>query len=394
LLKKPRDVSGIPEALPPGVPPITVHRKETTMTTQSTRSESLRAPYVSGNGVAPKVLILGGGERANDDKERHRVIRLSKALGGWGFAALPKIANTGESLAATLRNEAPDIVLSTFLEFPSGNGDVFSETIRSGAVWIGATAQSLRLARDKSAMKTLWSQGGLCTPEWMVVSREVDGGLRGIERLDAFTRFPYIVKPLRGGNSRGIGEDSVAQNQLELLAKASVVANEFGAALVERFVSGGAGSREFTATLVGSAQRGLIGVVELSKRDGRGGLITEGEKDEETIVARPVGDGPLSRRISKAARRAFILADSRDYARCDFLLHEGRLYAIEVNGQPMIPDPWFEAGARASGLASTAYVSAIVMAGAYRAARTGLAFVPIPSGLEEALGAEIVARIA
>jgi hypothetical protein len=48
---------------------------------------------------------------------------------------------------------------------------------------------------------------------------------------------------------------------------------------------------------------------------------------------------------------------------------DGKIYAIEINGQPMVPDRWFAACARTKNLDDDQYLNAIFWAGLVRTAR-------------------------
>ena len=87
-------------------------------------------------------------------------------------------------------------------------------------------------------------------------------------------------------------------------------------------------------------------------------------------------------------------AGARDYARCDVILEGGVLEAIELNGQPMVPDSWFEACAADAGLDAAQYLRAIVFAGMARVSREGQAFVGMPAQLAASLPAAVMKRLA
>jgi len=74
----------------------------------------------------------------------------------------------------------------------------------------------------------------------------------------------------------------------------------------------------------------------------------------------PVNDPILRCELIAFASQAFLSAGVQDYARCDILAAEGRYYAIEINGQPMLPDKWFDACAAGAGLTQAAYLQAIL----------------------------------
>jgi D-alanine-D-alanine ligase-like ATP-grasp enzyme len=140
--------------------------------------------------------------------------------------------------------------------------------------------------------------------------------------------------------------------------------------LVERYI-GGKGAREFTVALIGGdAPR--FGAAEIIKPAGSV-CVTAADKDRGLAAPRPIADAELGGRVAAAAARAIAAAGVRDYARCDLILSGGELQALEVNGQPMLPDPWFDACAAAAGLDAAGYVAAIAGAALARRGASGAA---------------------
>ncbi|MBP6086934.1 MAG: hypothetical protein KA449_01865, partial [Pelolinea sp.] len=78
-----------------------------------------------------------------------------------------------------------------------------------------------------------------------------------------------------------------------------------------------------------------------------------------------------------------------DYARLDVMHVNGKFYAIEINGQPMIPDKWFEACAQGVGLNKTQYLNAIFFAGIQRNIHAGYHHLKVPEMLNKLLPEEI-----
>jgi D-alanine-D-alanine ligase len=346
----------------------------------------------------PMVLVIGrcDGSPSRSEKVADRNRALSYRLREGGFIAENIDVNDAGQLRAALRDARPDMAFCSFFRFPGYSGgdrylqDACSE---SGVVWIGSPIEAMELALSKPSMKSHWRLAGIRTPDWLVVAKASDGSLEGIERLERARDFPYIVKPANDGNSRGIRNTSVVWSSLELYSLASWVAENYGAALVERFVSGGQDSREFTVAMIGNGARAIVSPVEVVKPGDGSLVVTEDDKDRDSARAVPIGNGRLRERVARLARDAFLSAGARDYARCDILLHEGTLYAIELNGQPHIPDSWFGACARETGLDELQYVNAIALAAISRSLKEGRAFVSAPRGLERLMPDRVLERL-
>jgi D-alanine-D-alanine ligase len=348
----------------------------------------------SGPGQSPHILVLSPGVAdAKRASEKARFASLIEALGAAGVFGSHAFVDSPESLESLIAATRPDIAFSSFFRFDSG-AYLREALIAEGVAWIGSTSEVLELALSKSRMKARWRLHGIPTPEWHVIRRNKDGSIDGIEFIEGMRDFPYIVKPANEGNSRGIDAGSVVRSSLELYARASLIADEFGDVLVERFVSGGADSREFTVALIGNGTRSIVSGVEICKAEPGALLITEEDKEQQTTLVAPIEERKLKEKVERLAVRIFVASGARDYARCDILLHEGKLYAIEMNGQPMVPDRWFEACAREAGLDSRQYPCAIALAGIEGNAETGHAFIPIPRDMKKILPPLVFERLA
>lgn len=91
-------------------------------------------------------------------------------------------------------------------------------------------------------------------------------------------------------------------------------------------------------------------------------LITSDDKDGHRTVMTPLEPEEIELFVP-FAQNAFESAGVRDYARGDFFFADGKFWAIEINGQPMIPDPWFEGAAGFAGISEAQYLVGIVASG-------------------------------
>jgi len=338
--------------------------------------------------------------KENDDtrqaSENARFHRMAEALSAGGMLAEHITPADLEGFDNAIANYNPDIAFCAFFRFDGhgdGEGYLRDSLLNAGVAWIGSSSDTMELALSKPRMKAHWRLNGILTPDWFIVRKFQDGSIDGLGMIENARDFPYIVKPSSEGNSRGIDGGSVVRSPLELCARASMIAEEYGEALVERYVSGGDDSREFTVAMIGIGVNAIVAAIEVRKGSMDSVVISEDDKDHQTTALLPVGDLRLKARIEDLARKIFMASGARDYARCDILLHEGKLYAIEMNGQPMVPDRWFEACACEAGLDERQYINAIAMAGIAGNARAGYAFIPIPQEMEKMLPNSIIERL-
>ncbi|MCJ7531147.1 MAG: hypothetical protein MUO64_08970 [Anaerolineales bacterium] len=81
-----------------------------------------------------------------------------------------------------------------------------------GFPYIGSDETALELVLSKAALKGVWRATGIQTPGYFVGSGSSAGMIDGFDQLEVKQEFPYIVKPSKGGNSRGILEDPIVFN--------------------------------------------------------------------------------------------------------------------------------------------------------------------------------------
>jgi len=343
-----------------------------------------------GSSEEPRLIILSQGQndaiRQEDEPDRFET--MASMLEAGGIRARYEGVRSQKEFRYIICQDTPDMVFSSFFRLDGGIGPGFylrEALINDCVAWVGSRSETLELALSKPRIKALWRLYGIATPEWTVIRKNDDGSISGLESIEGLRAFPYIVKPAREGNSRGIDANSVVYSPLELYARATLIAEEYDEALIERFVGGKSDSREFTVALIGNGHNSIVSAVEIRKSRAGSMVITEADKEQHRTMAVPIEDIRLKEKVERLARRIFASADVRDYARCDILQHEGHLYALELNGQPMVPDLWFEACASAAGLDTRQYLNAIILAAIVGNARTGHAFIPIPRDMERIL---------
>lgn len=299
--------------------------------------------------------------------------RLAFLLSEAGYETFLEPADSVASLAAAIASYAPDIVFSAADHLAAGlsawdeEAPGFSRSINVhswledlGIPYVGSPPEVIELALSKSALKERWIKAGIPTPEF--VAADMRDGEAALAALAAAS-LPCIVKPSDAGNSRGIGKDSVAHDRAELAALAAKVGEAYPAIIAERYLGEFPDFREFTCACIGNgaARRFLPAEIVFAGATERR-IVTTEDKDGLKARARRIADGTLAGEVAALAAGAFEAAGVRDYSRCDLIQAGGRLWAIEVNGQPMIPDPWFQACAEFGGLSEPAYIEAIFAA--------------------------------
>lgn len=212
--------------------------------------------------------------------------------------------------------------------------------------------------------------------------------------LDSATDYPYIIKPSKGGNSRDITGDSVVHSHQEMAGRIETLIQKYDEVLVESFIGKYSDIREFTVSMIGHGQQMIVAPAEvILKVPKKERLVTTKDKENHLTSAVPITDLLLKKDVSDLASKMFLSADVRDYSRCDILLGGGKLYAIEINGQPMVPDKWFENCLAGAGLDTDQYLNAIFLAGLARNINQGYPALRIPSEMKNLFTSEIYLQL-
>jgi D-alanine-D-alanine ligase-like ATP-grasp enzyme len=296
-----------------------------------------------------------------------------------GFETVVSGARGIEGLRWLVQAVSPDIVFCAAHSMRGADGSLYgTHSVLDDAevAYVGAPQAALDLALSKPAMKEAWKDASVPTPEWAVFP--ASGGPR--EFLSTQIPAPWIVKPAGEGNSRGIERSSVVRGgQKNLSDQIERIRSKGFDAIVEHYLGDAPDFMEFTVAMIGEPETACFLPVQIDLRRARGPrVVTFRDKADGVAVAVPVES--LERRIALRAfaRRAVMNSGLRDYARCDVVFAEGRYQALEVNGQPMIPDPWFEACGLAAGLEANDTLALIFGAALRRLRDAGRKMPPLP----------------
>jgi D-alanine-D-alanine ligase len=336
--------------------------------------------YEQDKAIFRKVLIVcvssSNPAKAMDEDIRFR--RFAKILAEAGFAPMQAKPCCITHLADLIDRFKPDIAfcapdhLPATRESPAESGvtsakgvnlHAWLETV--GLPYVGSPPDVIELALSKTSLKEKWMKDGIATPAYF--SLDSAASFPSIDK-GKLPPFPCIVKPSDAGNSRGITKDSVVFDMKGLEALVAKLGKEFKHILIEHYLGLYPDFREITCACVGNGEKRLLMPAELVFFEpAKIHVITTEDKDRDKTNAILIRDESLKEGSKAFAQKAFLSAGVRDYSRCDLAFADGEFWAIEVNGQPMIPDPWFEACARHSGLSERQYILAIMRAAIDRA---------------------------
>jgi D-alanine-D-alanine ligase len=301
---------------------------------------------------------------------------MADTLGGPSFhTQLLPLGNTN-SVEQALSQDKPDLVYCPAFNTlePPGKDPVIIHQIleRMGIPYIGSTPEALELALSKIKLKLCLIDYDIATPDFYSYrSGKLTNPSNDPEKQPS--HYPYILKPSREGNSRGISEQSIIRDKQSLGNQLEIMSSRYPEILIEHYLGDDPKLREFTVAMIGNGKERLNLPAEiflLSTHTNR--IITTLDKKQHKTRALPVDDPGLRQKLSSLAGRVFEAVETRDYARCDILLSKGKMQVIEVNGQPMLPDLWFDACASSAGLNRRDYLFAILQAAISRYQLAGI----------------------
>ncbi len=180
----------------------------------------------------------------------------------------------------------------------------------------------------KDLMKYVAYTQGVSTPAFAIIE-SVDEIHASCKHL----KYPLFVKPAKAGDSLGIDEHSLVNNEADLYKKAAEIIEEYGPLLVEEYIKG----REFTVMLVADAKDpkkvNVFTPVEYIFPEGREFktyALKTSELHPECNV--PVTDRKLCKQLQLAAENIFKGFGGVGYARLDFRMNDkGQLFFLEIN---------------------------------------------------------------
>ncbi len=196
--------------------------------------------------------------------------------------------------------------------------------------YTGSDAATLAICLDKALAKRLLREARVRTPRFALFTT-------GKERLPRGLRFPLIAKPNAEGTSKGLGPESVVDDEEGLRRLVGRLIDRYRQpVIVEEYVIG----RELTVGLLGGDRPRVLPPMEVvfTNHDGRPvyGYSLKQDFTEEVKYECParLTPGELAE-VRRMSRRAFAALGCRDVARIDLRLDpRGKAHVLEVNPLP------------------------------------------------------------
>ncbi|MDQ6610377.1 MAG: SET domain-containing protein-lysine N-methyltransferase [Bacteroidota bacterium] len=180
----------------------------------------------------------------------------------------------------------------------------------------------------KEIMKYVAYTEGIKSPAYAVVRQCDDVGA-----VCSHLAYPLFIKPAHAGDSLGIDEGSLVNNEVELNNKVQQLWEQYDEVLVEEFIDG----REFTVLVAAgvSSPKSCIAFTPLeyifpAGRNFKTYALKTSELHKESNLS--VKDDTLAELLKTASKRIFCSFGGVSYARLDFRMNaQGDLYFLEIN---------------------------------------------------------------
>lgn len=265
---------------------------------------------------------------------------LVKRLNSSGFDAYSfNLQDNLNSLLIDIKRNKPDVIFN-FIELYKENSRLEMNMVGVlellGVPYTGASPISLANCQNKVLAKRILNTHGINTPNFMLIKENHD-------ILKHKLKFPLIVKPAFEDASVGIENDSIVENNKQLLKRIDYVHQSFlQPALIEEFIEG----RELNVAIFGNSNPVALPISEIDFSQMPEHLFDivsyqakwdpNHEAYHKTIPSCPANlPIEVEMKAKEIAIASFKAMECRDYCRVDMrLTKDNEIYVLEVNPNP------------------------------------------------------------
>jgi D-alanine-D-alanine ligase len=278
-----------------------------------------------------RVAVLKGGRSLERQVSLASGARVEDALARLGHDVVA--IDVGPDLVTQLREARPQVAFVALHGRGGEDGTVQELLEVLGIPYSGSGVHACVRCADKMLAKHALRDGGLPTPDWVVLGQigfHELGMAEALADIGQRLGFPLVVKPVSQGSSLGV---KFAASQEELPA-ALIAALSYGPrVLLERYIEG----RELAVSLLAAEDEPAqaLPIVEAVPRDRQFyDFAARYEIGRTDFVCPAVLDHALGERVREIARSAWGLLDCRGFARVDMILGADGPTVLEINPIP------------------------------------------------------------
>ena len=239
-----------------------------------------------------------------------------------------------------LLKRKPDLVFSGVKYFNFNNEKVWlNDCLEAyGIRYIASSRAALDNESDKNKAKKLIVKANIKTADFFVATPDEHEHSSSIP-----IPFPLFIKPVKGGDSRGIDSNSVAYNFASFKKKVLEIKTKHNlSSLVETYLPG----KEYSVGIFQDSSKGTLRAMPIQiivKKNINGHRILDfnvKKDDEEKVIA--VTDTKIFKKISKLAKEAFKALGGKSLGRIDIKMNErGVPHFMEANLMPGLRKGYF-----------------------------------------------------
>lgn len=204
--------------------------------------------------------------------------------------------------------------------------------------YIGSDRKALENEYDKTNAKTIMQEFDVNTADFFTTEPNEHGTAKSIP-----VNFPLFIKPINGGDSRGIDSHSIAHNFKSFQEKVlSIYQYKQSRSLVETYLSG----KEYSVGIFNNNANGSITTmpVEIIPKENKNGerILDFDAKEDNSEAVILVLDIKIHAQISALAIIAFRALNGKSFGRIDIKMDNmGVPYFIEANLMPGLGEGYF-----------------------------------------------------
>ena len=239
-----------------------------------------------------------------------------------------------------LLKRKPDLVFSGVKYFNFNNEKVWlNDCLETYDIpYIASSREALDNESDKNMAKKLMLKAKIKTADFFVTNPEEHKNVSSIP-----IPFPLFIKPVKGGDSRGIDSNSVAYNFSSFKKKVLEIKTKYNlSSLVETYLPG----KEYSVGIFQDSIKGTLRAMPIEiivKKNINGHCILDFDvkkDDEEKVIA--VTDVKIFKKLSKLAKEAFKALGGKSLGRIDIKMnHLGIPHFMEANLMPGLRKGYF-----------------------------------------------------
>jgi len=234
----------------------------------------------------------------------------------------------------------PDLVFSGVKYFYFNNKKIWlNDYLEIFSIpYIASSKAALDNESDKNRAKNIMQLNKIRTADFFITNPG-----EHIKESSIPIKFPLFIKPITGGDSRGIDKNSLVFNFEEFTAKVLDIKLKLNtSSLVETYLAGKEYSVGiFEDSVDGSLRAMPIEIIVKKNIDGYCILDFDVKKnDEEEVVL--VSDNEIFKKLSDIAKNSFIALGGKSLGRIDIKMdHLGEPHFVEANLMPGLRKGYF-----------------------------------------------------